>query len=62
VYPQPYSQTDVAPGAGCEAPLLWNAPWTYALSDLYYTPEVTAAVDALQAADTSLDAISQLAA
>jgi hypothetical protein len=32
------------------------------VSDLYYTPEVTAAVGALQAADTSLDAISQLAA
>jgi len=42
--------------------LLWNGPWTYALSDLYYTPEVTAAVEALQATNTSLDAISQLAA
>jgi hypothetical protein len=42
--------------------LLWNGPWTYALSDLYYTPEGTAAVEALQAADTSLAAISQLAA
>jgi transposase len=42
--------------------LLGNGPWTYALSDLYYTPEVTAAVEALQAADISLEAISQLAA
>ena len=39
-----------------------NGPWRYALSDLYYTPEVTAAVEALQAADISPDAISQLAA
>jgi transposase len=39
-----------------------NGPWTYALSALYYTPEVTAAVEALQAADISLDASSQLAA
>lgn len=39
-----------------------NGPWRYALSDLYYTPEVIAAVEALQAADTSPDAISQLAA
>lgn len=42
--------------------LLWNGPWTDALSDLYYAPEVTAAVDALQAAPPSLGAISQLAA
>jgi transposase len=42
--------------------LLGNGPWTYALSDLYYTPEVTAAIEALQAADISLEAISQLAA
>jgi transposase len=42
--------------------LLANGPWPYALSDLYYTPEVTAAVEALQTADSSLDAISQLAA
>jgi hypothetical protein len=39
-----------------------NGPWRYALSDLYYTPEVIAAVEALQAADISPDAISQLAA
>ena len=42
--------------------LLTNGPWPYALSDIYYTPEVTAAVEALQPADSSLDAISQLAA
>jgi putative transposase len=39
-----------------------KGPWRYALSDLYYTPEVTAAVEALQAKDRSLDALSQLAA
>ena len=39
-----------------------NGPWRYALSDIYYTPEVTAAVEALQAKVRSLDAISQLAA
>ena len=39
-----------------------NGPWPYALSALYYTPEVTAAVDALQTGDTSLAARSQLAA
>jgi DDE superfamily endonuclease len=39
-----------------------NGPWRYALSELYYTPEVTAAVNALQTADSSLAALSQLAA
>src|SRR5262249_38888026 len=39
-----------------------NGPWPYALSDLYYTPEVTAAVVTLQTADISLEASSQLAA
>jgi transposase len=39
-----------------------NGPWRYALSTLYYTPEVTAAVQALRAAETSQDALSQLAA
>ena len=39
-----------------------NGPWRYALSEIYYTPEVTAAVEALQVADSSLDASSQLAA
>jgi DDE superfamily endonuclease len=42
--------------------LLTNGPWPYALSDLYYTPEVTAAVEALQTAHSSLAALSQLAA
>jgi transposase len=39
-----------------------NGPWQYALSDLYYTPEVTAAVEALQATHTAPAEISQLAA
>lgn len=39
-----------------------NGPWRYALSEIYYTPEVTTAVEALQTADTSLAALSQLAA
>jgi transposase len=39
-----------------------NGPWPYALSDLYYTPEVTAAVEALRAAESTHEAISQLAA
>lgn len=39
-----------------------NGPWPYALSDLYYTPEVTAAVQALRAAETTQEEISQLAA
>jgi transposase len=39
-----------------------NGPWQYALSELYYTPEVTAAVEALQAAHTAPAEISQLAA
>jgi transposase len=39
-----------------------NGPWRYALSEIYYTPEVTAAVQALRAAATSPEAISQLAA
>jgi hypothetical protein len=39
-----------------------NGPWRYALSDIYYTPEVTAAVEALQAKASSLNALSQLAA
>lgn len=42
--------------------LLVNGPWQYALSELYYTPEVTAAVETLRAADISPEAISQLAA
>ena len=39
-----------------------NGPWRYALSELYYTPEVTEAVEALKTADSSLAALSQLAA
>lgn len=39
-----------------------NGPWPYALSELYYTPEVTAAVQALRAAETAPEEISQLAA
>jgi transposase len=39
-----------------------NGPWAYALSDLYYTSEVTAAVEALRAAETAQEEISQLAA
>jgi transposase len=39
-----------------------NGPWRYALSEIYYTPEVTAAVEALQAAHTTPAEISQLAA
>jgi transposase len=43
-------------------PLQVNGPWRYALSEIYYTPEVTAAVQALRAAETSPEALSQLAA
>src|SRR5262249_56266512 len=39
-----------------------NGPWRYALSELYYTPEVTAAVRALRAAETAQEESSQLAA
>lgn len=39
-----------------------NGPWRYALSKIYYTPEVTAAVAALQAALTAPPETSQLAA
>src|SRR5262245_59875796 len=39
-----------------------NGPWPYALSELYYTPEVTAAVSALRAAQTAPAVITQLAA
>jgi hypothetical protein len=42
--------------------LLWNGPWTYALSALYYTPEVTAAVATLQAVQAAPEVISPLAA
>ena len=39
--------------------LLWNGPWTYALSHLYYTPEVTAAVEVLRATQTTPAVITQ---
>ena len=39
-----------------------NGPWPYALSELYYTPEVTAAVQALHTAESAPEEISQLAA
>jgi transposase len=39
-----------------------NGPWRYVLSEIYYTPEVTAALEALQTADSSLAVPSQLAA
>lgn len=39
-----------------------NGPGLYALSELYYTPEVTAAVQALRAVETAQEEISQLAA
>jgi len=42
--------------------LLWNGPWTYALSHLYYTPEVTAAVEVLRATQTTPAVITQCAA
>ena len=39
-----------------------NGPWQYELSAIYYTPEVTAAVQALATASTSQEECSQLAA
>lgn len=39
-----------------------NGPWQYELSEIYYTPEVTAAVQALTTARTSQHECSQLAA
>jgi transposase len=39
-----------------------NGPWRYALSNIYSTPEVSVAVEALLAKASSLDATSQLAA
>jgi hypothetical protein len=42
--------------------LLVKGPWPYALSELSYTPEVSAAVEALRAAHTTQGEISQLAA
>jgi hypothetical protein len=45
-----------------QPPLAVNGPWPYVLSTLYYTPEVTAAVEVLRAAATAHEEISQLAA
>ena len=39
-----------------------NGPWRYELSEIYYTPEVTAAVQDLLTAETAHEEISQLAA
>jgi putative transposase len=39
-----------------------NGPWHYDLSKIYYTPEVTAAVQDLLSAETAHEEISQLAA
>ena len=43
-------------------PLRVKGPWPYALSRLYYTPEVTVAVEALRTAQTTPAELSQLAA
>jgi DDE superfamily endonuclease len=45
-----------------EQHLALNGPWHYALSEIYYTAEVTAAVQALLAAQTAPTESSQLAA
>jgi transposase len=45
-----------------EQPLHVNGPWPSALSEIYYTPEVTAAVQALLLAETAPEETSQLAA
>jgi transposase len=45
-----------------EQHLAVNGPWLYRLSELYYTPEVTAAVETLRAAETTQEEISHLAA
>jgi transposase len=39
-----------------------NGPWRYALSDIYYTPEVTAALQALRTPDSAPEVSSPLAA
>jgi hypothetical protein len=43
-------------------PLQVNGPWQYRLPELYYTPAVTAAVEALRAAQTAPAVIPPLAA
>jgi transposase len=45
-----------------EQHLAVNGPWLYALSELYDTPEVTAAIAALRATEIAHEEISQLAA
>jgi transposase len=45
-----------------EQHLVVNGPWPYRLSDIYYTPEVTAAVQALLAPEPTQEETSQLAA
>jgi putative transposase len=45
-----------------EEHLAVNGPWQYELSDIYYTPAVTAAVQALAMVTTSQEECSQLAA
>jgi hypothetical protein len=45
-----------------EQPLQANGPWPSVLSELYYTPEVTAAVEALLATETAPQELSHLAA
>jgi len=45
-----------------EQPLSFNGPWRYELSDLYYSSDVTAAVQGLLSAETAPEEISQLAA
>jgi hypothetical protein len=49
-------------GQDVKRPLQVKGPWRYALSEIYSTPEVTAAVHALRAAAPSPEALSQLAA
>jgi hypothetical protein len=49
-------------GQEVNQPLRVNGPWRYALSNIDYTPAVSAAVEALLAKASSLEAISQLAA
>jgi transposase len=45
-----------------EQHLSLNGPWRYKLADIYYTPEVTAAVEVLLTAGMALEESSQLAA
>jgi len=45
-----------------EQQLAATGPWPSVLAELYYTPEVTAAVQTLRVAVTTPEEISQLAA